>query len=273
MAGSGDAKAKDDQHRTEDPAAASASTGTAKDGSTNNGNNNSSNLYDKTLSAASNLARLLPTGTTTAFQTLAPSFTNHGECYPVNRYFTWALILFLGVLCSFLSFTDSVTDESGHTYYGVALPLHCRRWGGFMPFNHDEPIDERERNKRAVRTRDWLHSFFRFVVFISLAFCDSGVQKCLVPLEKPQWREFLVNMPLASGFLASFVFMIIPSTRHGIGAGPGDRTSSIDAAAAAATTTSAAASGSEPPNGALVGPDTGTSRRVAPTTGCELCHV
>ncbi|KAM3223152.1 hypothetical protein ACQJBY_056856 [Aegilops geniculata] len=185
---------------------------------------NSSSLYDKTLSTASNLARLLPTGTTTAFQTLAPSFTNHGECLSVNRYFTWALILFLGVLCALLSFTDSVTDRHGHTRYGFVHP-----WG-FTPFNSDDPdgggggggaIPTGESRRRRMRWRDWLHSVFRFIVFISLAFCDSGVQKCLVPRESRQWREFLVNMPLASSFLASFVFMIFPSTRHGIGAGPG----------------------------------------------------
>ncbi|XP_020200562.1 protein DMP3-like [Aegilops tauschii subsp. strangulata] len=92
----------------------------------------SSSLYDKTLSTASNLARLLPTGTTTALQTLALSFTNHGDCLSVNRYFTWALILFLGVLCALLSFTDSVTDRHGHTRYGFVHP-----WG-FTPFNSDD---------------------------------------------------------------------------------------------------------------------------------------
>jgi hypothetical protein len=33
---------------------------------------------DKTLSSASDLLKLLPTGTVLAFQALAPSFSNHG---------------------------------------------------------------------------------------------------------------------------------------------------------------------------------------------------
>lgn len=204
-----------DQEGTPNTGGANRAAATTDPPSTKAKNNGDHSLYDKTLSTASNLARLLPTGTTTAFQTLAPSFTNHGECLPVNRYFTWGLILFLGVLCALLSFTDSITDQDGCTRYGF---VHCR---GFTPFNPDGPIDVGEREKRKMTWRDWLHSFFRFAVFISLAFCDSGVQKCLVPRESRQWREVLVNLPLASGFLASFVFMIFPSTRNGIGAGPG----------------------------------------------------
>ncbi|KAF7075658.1 hypothetical protein CFC21_080417 [Triticum aestivum] len=231
-----------------------------------------SSLYDKTLSTASNLARLLPTGTTTAFQTLAPSFTNHGECLPVNRYFTWALIFFLGVLCALISFTDSVTDRHGNTRYGFVHPC------GFTPFNsvpHGDgtvPIDERESKRRRMRGRDWLHSVFRFVVFVSLAFCDSGVQKCLVPRESQQWREFLVNMPLASGFLASFVFMIFPSSRHGIGAGPG-----APAALDNLTDTNAdadAAVKSDPPKNSKSAP-AAADTRVAPSTSYdyELHHA
>ncbi|KAF7092434.1 hypothetical protein CFC21_094922 [Triticum aestivum] len=225
----------------------------------------SSSLYDKTLSTASNLARLLPTGTTTAFQTLAPSFTNHGECLSVNRYFTWALILFLGVLCALLSFTDSVTDRHGHTRYGFVHP-----WG-FTPFNSDDPdgggaIPIGESRRRRMRWRDWLHSVFRFIVFISLAFCDSGVQKCLVPRESRQWREFLVNMPLASGFLASFVFMIFPSTRHGIGAGP------AAAALDNLTDTNANANDNAAVKKSKSAP-AAADTRVAPSTSYQLGHV
>lgn len=222
---------------------------------------NSAKLYDKTLSTASNLARLLPTGTTTAFQTLAPSFTNHGDCLPVNRYFTWALIGFLGLLCALISFTDSITDHHGHTHYGLVT-----LWG-FKPFNPDDddhPIDEARSKKLAMKWRDLLHSSLRFAVFISLSFCDSGVQRCLVPAESRQWREVLVNMPLAWGFLASFVFMVFPSTRHGIGAGPAaatlddNTTNDVDNAAVQTSSNSTAAH--------LVS-------RVAPSTSYELDDI
>ncbi|XP_062181772.1 protein DMP10-like [Phragmites australis] len=182
-------------------------------------------LFDKSLGTAANLSKLLPTGTTLAFQTMAPSFTNRGNCEHdrVNFAFTWGLIGFLTLLCAVLCFTDSVTDKGGNTYYGVATPH------GFKLFNHkleDLPLfDEKEKKKKLDKLRkskkwrpqDFLHALFSAAVFVALAFCDAGVQNCLVPKESRQWREFLANLPLAVGFLASFVFMIFPSTRNGIG--------------------------------------------------------
>jgi hypothetical protein len=55
---------------------------------------------------------------------------------------------------------------------------------------------------------------------MTLAFCDTGVQRCLVPCESTHWDEFLADLPLAVGFLAGFLFMVFPSTRNGIGGGP-----------------------------------------------------
>ncbi|BAB64755.1 P0560B06.22 [Oryza sativa Japonica Group] len=71
--------------------------------------------------------------------------------------------------------------------------------------------------KRRVRPLDFLHATLRVFVFLALAFSDAGIQTCLFPQESATWREALVNMPLGVGFVASFVFMIFPSTRKGVG--------------------------------------------------------
>lgn len=191
-------------------------------------------LYDKSLAATANLARLLPTGPTLAFQTLVPSFTNHGTCVTVNRVFSWGLVGFLGLLCAVLSFTDSITDSDGNTHYGLALPTSR----GFYVFNYNYENKKKKNggqqtqgnnggpngfesdcNDRRVRPRDFIHAFFRALVFLSLAFGDNELQSCLIGESRmtDQWKEFLVNMPLATGFLASFVFVIFPSNRKGIG--------------------------------------------------------
>jgi hypothetical protein len=178
-------------------------------------------FFDKSLWTAASLSKLLPTGTTLAFQTMAPSFTKGGQCrdHDVNFVFTWGLISFLTALSALLSFTDSVTDKHGNTYYGVATP------NGLALFNHDlkrfelEPRSKKKelRSQKKMKPRDFLHALLSATVFMTLAFCDAGVQKCLVPMESGPWRDFLNNLPLAVGFLASFLLMIFPTTRKGIG--------------------------------------------------------
>uniref|UniRef100_J3L037 Uncharacterized protein n=1 Tax=Oryza brachyantha TaxID=4533 RepID=J3L037_ORYBR len=64
---------------------------------------------------------------------------------------------------------------------------------------------------------DGLHAFFTAVVFLSVAFSDVGLQRCLFPHASHDTMELLKNMPLGMSFLSSFVFMIFPTTRHGIG--------------------------------------------------------
>ncbi|CAN6380694.1 unnamed protein product [Urochloa humidicola] len=165
---------------------------------------------DKSLGTVESLSKLLPTGTTLAFQTMAPSFTKGGQCHghDVNFAFTWGLIGFLTLLCAVLSFTDSVTDKHGHTYYGFKL------------FNHDLRIlDLADESSSALKKRmrmgprDLLHAVVSAAVFVALALCDAGVQRCLVPEESRTWKDFLNHLPLAVGFLASFLLIIFPSTR------------------------------------------------------------
>ncbi|KAF8641948.1 hypothetical protein HU200_067663 [Digitaria exilis] len=175
-------------------------------------------FFDKSIGTAAGLSKLLPTGTTMAFQTMAPSFTRGGMCGEddvINVAFTWWLIVFLTLLCAVLSFTDSVRGKDGHTYYyGIAMRKRL------VLFNHDE--DKRQELADALTSKkmgwkDFLHAFFSAAVFMTLAFCDAGVQRCLVRSESPEWKQLLANLPLAVGFLASFVFIVFPSDRNGIG--------------------------------------------------------
>uniref|UniRef100_A0A0D9V109 Uncharacterized protein n=1 Tax=Leersia perrieri TaxID=77586 RepID=A0A0D9V109_9ORYZ len=176
-----------------------------------------------TTTSTANLVKLLPTGTALAFQALAPSFTNHGKCLAVNRYISGGLIAFCCAICALLSFTDKM----GRPYYGIAMPLG---FGGFIPFNYEKPprrdtssnddddyyegdFDREELVRRRLRLRDFIHATLRVFVFLAVAaFSDAGIQTC-------PWKEALVNMPLGVGFIASFVFMIFPSTRKGVGYG------------------------------------------------------
>uniref|UniRef100_A0A0E0JJ21 Uncharacterized protein n=1 Tax=Oryza punctata TaxID=4537 RepID=A0A0E0JJ21_ORYPU len=215
------------------------------DKATADGSNSKPASQDKVLSASANLAQLLPTGSVMAYQALSPSFNNHGECYTSNWWLTVSLVTFLTVFCIFFAFTDSITHK-GKVYYGVAMR------GGLKIFNIEagdnipdrkgklkkeleEPEKElsdeqkkvwRKLKKRRLHWLDGVHAFFTAVVFLSVAFSDVGLQKCLFPKAGHDTMELLKNMPLGMSFLSSFVFMIFPTKRHGIGFSDGSTSTS-----------------------------------------------
>jgi hypothetical protein len=171
---------------------------------------------DTTLSGASDLLKLLPTGTVLAFQALAPSFTNHGVCHTANRYLVLALIGACTVSCVLLSFTDSIVGPDGKLYYGLAT------FWGFYPFNFAGGAAQRgavfkDLSRFRITALDFVHAVFSAVVFLAVAVADASIQSCLFPDCGADVRELLVNLPLGAGFLSSVVFMIFPTTRKSIG--------------------------------------------------------
>ncbi|KAL6842533.1 hypothetical protein ACP4OV_027377 [Aristida adscensionis] len=178
---------------------------------------------DKTLASVANLAKLLPTGTALAFQSLSPSFTNRGACLAANRYLTAGLLYFCVLSCVFFSFTDSFVGSDGKLYYGIATAK------GFLVFNYaaadgddDEADAERRRqvfrDLRRLRIRwvDYVHAVFSAVLFLTVAFSDNAVQTCYFPVAGDNVKQMLTNLPLGAGFLCTMVFLVFPTTRKGI---------------------------------------------------------
>jgi len=171
---------------------------------------------DKVMTSASNLAQLLPTGTVLAYQALSPSFTNYGNCSASNKWLTAVLVGVLAAFSLFFSFTDSVVGRDRKHYYGVATPH------GFNVFNFSGEEEEREwalgeLRKLRLRPVDYVHAFFTAVVFLTVAFSDVGLQRCFFPNAGSNTNELLKNLPLGTAFLSSFVFLIFPTKRKGIG--------------------------------------------------------
>ncbi|XP_051178947.1 protein DMP10 [Lolium perenne] len=173
---------------------------------------------DKVMSSAANLAQLLPTGTVLAYQALAPSFTNHGKCEesPANQWLTAALVIVLAALSLAFSFTDSVVGRDQKLYYGVATPC------GFNVFNFSseeekQEWDPSEFRRLRIRPLDYMHAVFTALVFLTVAFSDVGLQNCFFPNASRNTEELLKNLPLGMAFFSSFVFMIFPTKRKGIG--------------------------------------------------------
>ncbi|TXG65647.1 hypothetical protein EZV62_006922 [Acer yangbiense] len=190
----------------------------------------------KKLSTAANLANLLPTGTVLAFQALVPSFSNNGSCLPANRYLTLSVIAGFSFVCFLSSFTDSFVASNGKVYYGIATHK------GLYIFNkeedpnaHDEEEgkdDDQKKKKDGggstttkkddteeyhIRFIDFVHAFSSLLVFLVFATNDSDVQNCFFRHATPNGNALMMNLPLAVGAGASFIFMLFPTTRRGIG--------------------------------------------------------
>ncbi|XP_052178276.1 protein DMP10-like [Diospyros lotus] len=177
----------------------------------------SNHLLHKTLDSAASLANLLPTGTVLAFQALTPSFSNHGTCQMSNKYLTISLVGFCAALCFLSSFTDSFVDGDGKFYYGIAT------FKGLYIFNYDNRQGDQERKSKAELARfkigfiDFVHAFVSLVVFSVLASSDPEVQSCLFPAAGANRNVLIINLPLGAGVLSSFLFILFPATRRGIG--------------------------------------------------------
>lgn len=163
----------------------------------------------KTLASAANLANLLPTGTVLAFQTLAPAFSNKGNCRLSNEFLTASLVGFCSAVCFLSSFTDSFTDSDGKLYYGMAT------WKGLWVMNGDVAAADLWRFR--VRVMDFVHALVSVVVFLAFALCDVNVQSCFFPSGAPDLDVLVVNLPLAAGVFSTFLFVVFPTTRRGIG--------------------------------------------------------
>ncbi|CAN6201761.1 unnamed protein product [Urochloa humidicola] len=183
---------------------------------------------EKVLSVSANLAKLLPSGAVLVYQTLSASFTNQGSCNTANKWLSALLVSFLSAACIFLTFTDSIVHDK-KIYYGVALPRRLKIFALSAAEEKRLLRDKKLRKElveRRLMTLDWVHAFFTAIVFLSIAMGDVGLQKCFVPdLDSDHMKnikELLRNAPLGLALLSSFVFMIFPTKRKGVGFDSGD---------------------------------------------------
>jgi len=173
--------------------------------------------FHKTLASAANLGNLLPTGTTLAFQALTPTFTHSGACYTVHKYLTACLVALFALVCFLSSFTDNFRGADGKLYYGIATPK------GLYVFNigRVSPKEEHEREgdltKYRIRFIDFVHALVSLLVFLVFALGDPHVLRCFSGHSTDALNTLLVNLPLGVGALSSFLFMLFPTTRRGIG--------------------------------------------------------
>ncbi|KAL7615764.1 hypothetical protein Lser_V15G04344 [Lactuca serriola] len=165
----------------------------------------------QTFESTAHLANLLPTGSVLAFQLLSPIFTNQGDCDPVSRAMTAALVALCGFSCFLLSFTDSFMDGKGNVCYGFATTR------GLWIIDGSTILPPELAAKYRLRFIDFMHAFMSLMVFAAVALFDQDVVNCFYPSPSDETTELLTTLPVAFGVVFSMLFVAFPTRRHGIG--------------------------------------------------------
>lgn len=64
---------------------------------------------------------------------------------------------------------------------------------------------------------DVVHAVLSVLVFVAVALKDKNVLSCFYPRPKHETQEVLDIVPIGIGLICSFLFVVFPTTRHGIG--------------------------------------------------------
>lgn len=176
-------------------------------------------IKDRTFAYAGNLVKLLPTGTVFVYQFLAPLLTNYGNCTPLHKYLTAALLFLCAFACCFSCFTDCYTGADGRHHYGLAT---AKGLWVFLP----EPQELGDLSVYRLRVGDFVHAGLALVVCVVVAVMDHNTPRCYYPsFQREDW-PVLMYLPTGVGAMASFVFMVFPNKRNGIGYPPSRRQNS-----------------------------------------------
>lgn len=168
----------------------------------------------KTLKGTARLANLLPTGSVLAFSILSPILTHSGNCHSsVNQRMALGFIGFCSLSCFFLCFTDSIRDERGKVRYVLATLNGLWVIDGSTGFD----ISKEDKEKYKVKFIDFFHGIASVFAFGAVALFDQNVVKCFYPTPSDDTKEFLNQFPILVGAICTVLFLVFPSTRHGIG--------------------------------------------------------
>ncbi|XP_010260334.1 PREDICTED: uncharacterized protein LOC104599477 [Nelumbo nucifera] len=165
----------------------------------------------QTFKSTAHLANLLPTGTVLAFQLLAPIFTNQGQCDTISRSMTACFLALCGLSCFLLSFTDSIRDGRGKVRYGIAT------FRGLWVIDGSCTVSSELAARYRIKFIDFIHAFMSILVFAAVALFDQNVVNCFYPAPSKEMKELLIKLPVGIGAICSMLFVVFPTTRHGIG--------------------------------------------------------
>lgn len=174
-------------------------------------------MADVTFKSIGDVLKLLPTATVIVYEVLNPIVTNAGDCHDAGyKIATGVLLGVSAFFCAFSTFTDSYVGADGKVKYGLVTPR------GLLPFA-DGDAKSRGRDFSAYRLGlpDFAHAAFAVAVFAAVALlADANTVACFYPALKDRQKEVVKALPVVVGAVAGVVFVVFPSTRHGIGHPP-----------------------------------------------------
>ncbi|XP_058740847.1 protein DMP9-like [Vicia villosa] len=165
----------------------------------------------KTLSKTSLLGNFLPTGTLITFEMVIPSIYQNGDCTHVHTIMMHFLLTMCALSCFFFHFTDSFHDADGKIYYGFVTRK------GLAVFKPGIAVSVPNDDKYKLGFQDFVHAIMSVMVFVAIAFSDFRVSNCLFPGYEREMDQVMESFPLMVGIVCSGLFLIFPTSRHGIG--------------------------------------------------------
>ncbi|OEL34619.1 hypothetical protein BAE44_0004362 [Dichanthelium oligosanthes] len=174
-------------------------------------------MADVTFKSIGDVLKLLPTATVIVYEVLNPIVTNTGDCHAVGYKIATAVLLGIcGFLCAFSTFTDSYVGTDGKVKYGLVTPR------GLLPFaDSGAASGGRDFSMYRLQFADFVHAAFAVAVFAAVSLlADANTVGCFYPSLKDNQKKVVMALPVVVGAVASVVFMVFPSTRHGIGYPP-----------------------------------------------------
>lgn len=172
-------------------------------------------MADTTFKSIGDVLKLLPMATVIVYEVLTPIVTNAGDCHVANKVVTPILLVLCAFFCAFSAFTDSYVGADGKVKYGLVTAR------GLLPLAGGDDAQGRDFSMYRLRLADFVHAFFSVTVFAAVALLvDANTVACFYPALKPQQKQLVMALPVVVGAVASVVFLVFPSTRHGIGYPP-----------------------------------------------------
>ncbi|CAM6091208.1 unnamed protein product [Calypogeia fissa] len=167
-----------------------------------------------------NLSHLLPTGTFLVFQSLAPLFTNNGECGITEKVVTGILLFLFFVLCFGMSFVDSVTTETGKVYYGIVTPnglynsqFRKSKIPGDLRAGDDYFTGGDDNDDYKTKFSDFTNGLLNVITFGALSCLTPPITTCYYPGIP---STVVKTGPVLAAMVVGALFALFPSGRHGV---------------------------------------------------------
>ncbi|WVZ04718.1 hypothetical protein V8G54_018064 [Vigna mungo] len=122
------------------------------------------------------------------------------------------LLAVCALSCFFFHFTNSFHALDGTLYYGFVTTRGLSVFKPSLPIVH-VPSDD----KFKVGFTDFVHAVMSVMIFVAISVSDHRVTNCLFPGREKDLEQVRESFPLLVGLLCSGLFLVFPTSRHGIG--------------------------------------------------------